>query len=120
MSVTAPNALRARIVDGHVEQVLDNLIDNAVPACSSGGSIDLAAARCDGHVVLTVTDSGPGMTAKERSHAFDPFWRGAHDRSGTGLGLAIVEQLARANGGSVPLAESATGGIEARVVLDPA
>ncbi len=120
VSVSAPSVLRAWVVEGQIEQILDNLIDNAVAACDAGGSIELGAVRSDGHIEVIVTDSGRGMTNDERLHAFDPFWRGAHDRSGTGLGLAIVEQLVRANGGRVTLEQSATGGVAARVVLDAA
>ena len=118
--VNAPPSLRTSVVEGHVEQILDNLIDNALAACAAGDSIELRGLRSDGRVQIAVTDSGRGMTEDERAHAFDPFWRGTHEFSGSGLGLAIVEQLARTSGGTVTLEQSPAGGVDARVTFDAA
>jgi signal transduction histidine kinase len=114
-----PHDLTAALVPGHLEQILDNLVDNALDASRPGTTVDLSARRCDGVVEVHVIDEGRGMTDDERAHAFDPFWRGPGSRDGTGLGLAIVDQLARASRGTVALERSATGGIDA-VVRFPA
>jgi signal transduction histidine kinase len=74
-------------------------------------------------VEVHVTDNGPGMTAHERSRAFDRFWR-AHPRrqgdfGGNGLGLPIVAKLVVADGGEVHLDEAPGGGLDAVITLRP-
>lgn len=102
-------AVRARLAPGHLEQILDNLIDNALDASPAGSSIELRVVGNEVHVI----DHGRGMTDDERHRAFDPFWRGSGN--GTGLGLAIVDQLARSNDATIVLNRSSTGGIDAVV-----
>jgi len=110
-----------RVVPGHLEQILDNLLANALDATPAGGGITL---RLDGdraRVRVHVVDEGPGMTVEERGRAFDRFWQGSARRNGSsGLGLAIVQQLARANGGEIVLDEAPGGGLDASVELEPA
>jgi signal transduction histidine kinase len=115
-----PTSLGARAGDGALEQILDNLIANAVEACPAGTSIIVDARAAGGEVVLSVVDHGPGMTAEQRAHAFDRFWRAGSAGEGSGLGLAIVRRLARADGGDAELREAPGGGLEARVRLRPA
>jgi signal transduction histidine kinase len=111
--------LPALIGSGHLEQILDNLIDNALDASGPGTTIDLVAKQAGDRLELHVIDAGRGMTDLERERAFDPFWRqpGRDPSNGSGLGLAIAEQLARANHGSITLERSSTGGIDAVVRL---
>ena len=106
----------ATIVPGHLDQILDNLIDNALDATPANRAVVLwSAATADG-IEIHVTDEGRGMTDDERQHAFDPFWRSNHGQDGhTGLGLAIVEQLTRASGGTATLERAAAGGLDAIV-----
>ena len=66
---------------------------------------------------LHVRDDGPGMTAEQRSRAFDRFWRAGSPGSGTGLGLAIVHRLVTADGGAVELGEAEGGGLDVRITL---
>jgi signal transduction histidine kinase len=101
---------------GHVEQVLDNLLANALEASDPGTTITLALERDGGFIELHVLDEGPGMSADEREHAFARFWR-VGSASGTGLGLAIVRRLAEADGGTAELREAPGGGIDAVVRL---
>ena len=96
---------------GAVEQVLDNLIANALEASPPETAVLLTAARGRGIVRITVSDHGPGMEAEARRHAFDRFWRGHDDRRGSGLGLAIVKSLVEADDGSVALDASEAGGL---------
>ena len=112
---SVPDDLTAALVPGHLEQIIDNLVDNALDASRPGGTVDLTATRVDGVVEVHVVDQGTGMSDDERVHAFDPFWRGPGSREGTGLGLAIVDQLARASRGTVALERSGSGGIDAVV-----
>ncbi len=76
--------------------------------------------RRDGTVEVHVIDQGHGMTAEQRAHAFDRFWRGSSSRGqlgGSGLGLAIVQKLVQADGGSVALLAAPSGGVDAVVRL---
>lgn len=95
-------------VPGAVEQILDNLVSNALEVAPDGTSVAIrAGARADGTTEVHVIDEGPGMTPEDRARAFERFWRPAqeHDRNGEGfgLGLAIVDQLARRSGGHARL-----------------
>jgi signal transduction histidine kinase len=95
---------------GHLEQILDNLLDNAIDAIGDGGgSVRVSVANSGSVTTLTVADDGPGMTAQERSRAFLRFTSG--NPAGTGLGLAIVHRLVTANGGAIKLADTPGGGL---------
>jgi signal transduction histidine kinase len=108
-------------VPGALEQVLDNLLANALRAAPAGSQVHLRMARVGGWVELHVTDQGPGMPTDQRQRAFDRFWRGpASDRDGTGLGLAIVRQLLEASGGTADLHPNPDGGLDAVARLRPA
>jgi signal transduction histidine kinase len=99
---------------GHLEQVLDNLIDNAIEAIGGeGGSVRVSVAKSEAGITLTVADDGPGMTPHERSRAFLRFTTGS--QNGTGLGLAIVHRLVTANGGTIKLADTPGGGLTVEV-----
>jgi signal transduction histidine kinase len=99
---------------GHLEQILDNLIDNAIEAIGdAGGAVRIAVARSESGVTLTVADDGPGMTPQARSRAFLRFSSGT--QNGTGLGLAIVHRLVTANGGTIRLADTPGGGLTVEV-----
>lgn len=116
---TAPDAQAlARAVPGHLEQALDNVLANALDATPAGRAITLRLERTPHHVTIHVVDQGPGMTAEQRARAFDRFWQGPDRVDGSsGLGLAIVQQLVRANGGEVLLAEADGGGLDVAVTL---
>ena len=95
---------------GHLEQILDNLLDNAIDAIGDeGGCVRVSVAGTDQGTTLTVADDGPGMTPQERSRAFLRFTTGTP--GGTGLGLAIVHRLVTANGGTIRLADTPGGGL---------
>jgi signal transduction histidine kinase len=106
---------------GHLEQILDNLIDNAIDALTepnagrAGGSVRISAAVTETGTLLTVADDGPGMTAQERSRAFLRYTTGS--QNGTGLGLAIVHRLVTANGGAIRLADTPGGGLTVAIDL---
>ncbi|MBC7644457.1 MAG: HAMP domain-containing histidine kinase, partial [Thermoleophilia bacterium] len=118
----AEGQLFAKALPGSLEQVLDNLIDNALEATPDGGTIHVKAQSVPGAsdiVTLVVTDSGRGMSAEEREHAFDRFWRaGDAAPGGSGLGLAIVRELVEHSGGEVTLAPAQQGtGLRVRITL---
>jgi signal transduction histidine kinase len=116
VSLTArcPAELTARLGPGDLEQVLDNLVANALDALPDGASIRIDVRAGRDSVVVRVVDDGPGMSEAARAAAFHRF--GNPEASGTGLGLAIVHRLVTANGGSARLADTPGGGLT--VVLE--
>jgi signal transduction histidine kinase len=107
----------ARAAPARVEQVLDNLLSNALEVSPSGAAIRLATGRDGSRVELHVVDEGPGLTPEQRERAFDRFWRGGSSEGGSGLGLAIVARLVAADGGDVELRAAVPHGIDAVVRL---
>lgn len=97
-----------------IEQILTNLIDNALRYTPEGGKITLRLTGSEGKIQLAVHDSGPGIPTEDLPHIFERFYRADHSRSrvegGTGLGLAIARQLAQAHGGSLTVANHPKGG----------
>ena len=95
-----------------VEQVLTNLISNALKFTPSGGTVIVTAATQNAFVVFTVTDTGCGIPPESQAHIFDKFIQlhpNRDDRTkGTGLGLTIVRHLVELHGGSVSV-ESEVG-----------
>jgi signal transduction histidine kinase len=95
---------------GDLEQILDNLLANALEAVPDGGRVTIAAAEQPrDRVSVCVVDDGPGMGEAAKAAAFHRF--GRSDARGNGLGLAIVHRLATANGGTVRLADTPGGGL---------
>ena len=109
------------VIDGALEQIVDNYIDNALTVAPEGSEIVVSVVRSENHVVIDVIDAGPGLQPEQRDKAFERFWRGAAttNSAGTGLGLAIVLQLATASGGTAELLPRADGssGLVARVTF---
>jgi len=118
--VTAvPAPLGVLATPGHLEQVLDNLLANALEVAPLGTAVTVRAGRIGAWVELHVADQGPGMDAEQRARAFDRFWRSgrrSHSR-GSGLGLAIVHQLVTGDGGTVSLHQARGGGLVVAVRL---
>ncbi|MGW2384582.1 sensor histidine kinase [Streptomyces sp. NPDC001658] len=98
---------------GALDQVLDNVLSNALEVSPDGGTITVRAQGRGDEVVLSVLDEGPGMSDAEKSRAFDRFWRGQGltGRAGSGLGLAVVKQLVTDDGGAVTLRDAPGGGL---------
>ncbi|MHB8505213.1 MAG: sensor histidine kinase [Acidimicrobiales bacterium] len=113
-------ATAALLVPGDLDQILDNLLANALDAAPGGTSIEVVlepGARRD-RLVVHVVDEGPGMSEDDRARAFDRFWQGPGRRGGhSGLGLAIVRQLAQRNGAEVELQAAPSGGLDVIVTL---
>jgi signal transduction histidine kinase len=103
--------------DGHLEQVLDNLLANALDAVPAGGQVRISA-MCDlSGVSVVVADNGPGMSPRQRDMAFRRFF--SDTPGGAGLGLAIVHRLVTANGGSAALSDTPDGGLTVTLHLLP-
>lgn len=99
-------------------RAIENLIGNAVDY-AGGGTIDLR--RADDHVILAVTDTGPGIPAADRDRLLLPFERGEasrnRDTGGAGLGLSIVQDFATQHGGRFTLKDAVGGGTVAELQL---
>ena len=93
-----------------IEQVLINLLQNALNFTPSGGSVTLSAVLEDDHIVVRVQDSGIGIAPDDLPHIFERFYKVDRARSsgGTGLGLAIAKHLVERHGGRI-WAESQLG-----------
>jgi PAS domain S-box-containing protein len=96
---------------GRLDQVLTNLLSNALKYSPAGGEVRLHIGKSGDQAVVTVSDQGIGISQEEQKNLFQPFSRGgaAHGRiGGTGLGLYIVRQIVEGHGGTIAV-ESAPG-----------
>jgi signal transduction histidine kinase len=92
-----------------MSQVLSNLLRNAIKFTPTEGAIRISAHLQEDCIVVSVTDSGPGIPAEHLSKIFDRFWRVPGTRKqGTGLGLSIAKGIVEAHGGKI-WAESELG-----------
>lgn len=106
------------VVTGDVEklkQVVLNLVVNALDVMPEGGHLSARVAVEDDEVVLSLTDTGPGIEPKNMPEVFDPFF--TTKPAGTGLGLAIVRKIVEQHGGKVMLRPAPSGGTVAEVRL---
>jgi PAS domain S-box-containing protein len=102
--------LRAMVDEVRIEEVVTNLLDNAVKYTPAPGQIEVEA-RVDGaDVVVTVRDRGPGVAADEVERIFERFHRGTSDVPGVGLGLHIAREIVQLHGGSLTLEVPQDGG----------
>jgi two-component system OmpR family sensor kinase len=108
--------------DARLRQVLTNLVDNALQHAPAGTPVEVRVGT-DAAVgaVLEVVDHGRGLTAAEKDHVFERFWRADAARNredgGAGLGLAIVSALVARHGGTVEVDDTPGGGATFRVRL---
>jgi signal transduction histidine kinase len=87
-----------------MNQVLINLIMNAVHAMADGGVLRIGLRPTDSMVELTVGDTGHGMPPEVAAHIFDPFFTTKEFGKGTGLGLTVVKGILEEHGGSITVA----------------
>ncbi len=105
----------ARLGEGHLEQILDNLLANALDAVPPGGNVRVSASATGTRAQIVVTDDGPGMSAQQQRAAFRRFT--GTTPGGSGLGLAIVHRLVTSNGGSAVLSDTPGGGLTVTLQL---
>ncbi|WP_322047850.1 ATP-binding protein [Paraburkholderia sp. J67] len=102
--------------------MFNNLLDNATKYTPAGGRVDVSLIVQEGHPLVRIADSGPGIPVEERARVFDRFYRvgsGANrartDVAGTGLGLAIVRRIADQHNAAISLDDSPSGGLQVEV-----
>jgi len=115
LTVIAPQPAGAELGADHLEQILDNLLANALDALETGGTITVTAQAAGEQALITVSDNGRGMSGPQQRAAFHRFASGT--AGGTGLGLAIVNRLAVANGGSASVSDTPGGGLTVTIEL---
>lgn len=101
IEIALPDLPMMQLEAGLLEQALFNLLDNAVKFSGDTGQITVTATADAAHVVLAITDTGPGIAAGALGDVFKPFYRGNLARAGTGLGLTISSGLVQALGGAL-------------------
>ncbi|MFF2130049.1 sensor histidine kinase [Streptomyces olivochromogenes] len=104
-----------------LQQVLNNLVGNAIQHTPAGTAIDVFLESSGGEAVIRVTDQGPGIAQQDLSRVFDRFWRAEAGRSrargGSGLGLAIVQAVVHAHHGTVRITSHTGSGTTVTVTL---
>jgi two-component system phosphate regulon sensor histidine kinase PhoR len=115
-----------------LEQVLTNLIDNAIKYTPAGGRVNVRVVQADGEVEVSVSDNGAGIRAEDLPHVFERFYRADRSRArspsiqrgagsgGTGLGLAIAKHIVEAHGGRISVRSQLDEGTTFTVALPKA
>ncbi len=98
-----------------LQQVLLNLLHNALAASGRGGMIELGASCCTDDTSLWVADNGKGMSLEDKSQMFDPFF--TTKKTGTGLGLTVVHQIVSQHGGSLEVDSELGQGTRVKIVF---
>jgi two-component system sensor histidine kinase KdpD len=96
-----------------IDEVLTNLIENAIKFTPPGSEVRVRAARSNGTLLVEVLDNGPGVSEQALPHLFEPFYRArdsAVRAAGTGLGLAVASGLVQAHGGRIWVENRPQGG----------
>ena len=99
-----------------LREVLVNMIYNAVDAMPAGGEIRMSSQEANGRVVLSITDSGTGMTPEVKSRLFDPFFT-TKGKGGTGMGMAVSFGIIRRHNGSIDVESELGRGTTFRILL---
>lgn len=98
----APSLPPVLVDERRIQEVLENLISNAIKFNVPGGAVTIGAMHEDEEVRLWVKDSGTGIPVEHLPHVFDRFWQGVkHDKRGAGLGLAICRAIIDLHGGNI-------------------
>ena len=109
---------------GRLDQIVDNLLANALRYTDEGGKVSLRVHAVGRDVELDVGDTGIGISADDLPHVFERFWRGERSRSratgGAGIGLAIVRELVRAHDGDISVDSEPGSGSRFHVKLPAA
>lgn len=104
---------------GHIEQVLFNLMQNAIEVSPDGGVVNVTAGPGPGGVIVCVADRGPGVPESIRSRIFEPFFTTKTDGNpvGLGLGLSVTRSLVESIGGTIEYSDRPGGGAIFTLIL---
>jgi two-component system OmpR family sensor kinase len=126
LDLVADAAAQALVDPGLVEQLIWNLVENAVKFTPAGGRVRVGVAKDGSQLVIEVRDTGAGLPAENLERIFERFYRAdaartpAGDATGTGLGLSIVRAIAEVHGGEARAHNAPGGGALIRVTLPTA
>ena len=124
VQIEIPDGLTVRAEPELLARALGNVIRNALRYAGDAGPVTITASQCEGRVVVTISDHGPGVPAESLPRLFDAFFRPDADRGrdhgGAGLGLAIVKSCVEACGGTVTAANRQPHGLEISLTLPAA
>jgi PAS domain S-box-containing protein len=109
-TLDAPSGLRMRVDALRLEQVLTNLLDNAVKFSPAGGTVEVTIKKEIATAVLTVRDHGIGVAREHRAKLFEQFYQAHPNRSGLGLGLYISRHIVERHGGTMYAEEPSGAG----------
>jgi len=115
---TSPDLPNVRIDCERIEQVIINLIKNAIEAMGTGGRVGISAQLHENGAALVIRDEGPGMTEEVQARIFEPFF--TTKKEGTGLGLAISRKIIRDHGGEMLCQSKPDQGTTFTILLPPA
>ena len=115
----APDLPPVEIDCSKVEQVLINVVHNALQAMPNGGRLTISADRpgTGGGVRVTIDDSGPGIPDERLARLFEPFFTTKAKGEGTGLGLTVARGIMKLHGGSMAVANRPEGGVRVTLVF---
>ena len=124
VTVTAQDLGMVRVDSGHIEQVMMNIAINARDAMDGGGKLTIETANAEldevepgRYVLLSVTDTGTGMTEDVRAQIFDPFCTTKDPGKGTGLGLSTCYGIVKQNGGHISVYSEQSEGTTFKICL---
>ncbi len=115
LGLSCPDGAVIKADPERLSQIVINLLNNALRATDTGGSVSVAFVERDGEPSITVTDSGKGMSAKDLPLVFERFYRGPG--GGLGIGLTIVKELVEAHGGRVEVTSAEGRGTSFTVLI---
>jgi two-component system NtrC family sensor kinase len=108
---------RVKCHPAKINQVVMNLVANAIDACKEGGQVQVVSRLADSHVEIHIIDNGCGINPAIRDKIFDPFFTTKAPGMGTGLGLSISHSIVEAHGGRIEMKCPPAGGAHFTVVL---
>jgi two-component system sensor histidine kinase KdpD len=117
VSIDVPSEVVALVDPVLFEQVLVNLLENALKHTPAESPVEIRASAGDGEVVIEIADRGPGVPPGSETRIFEKFVRGGDRSDGSGLGLAICRGIVQAHGGTITAANAPGGGAVFRVTL---
>ena len=119
--LVGPGVVPVKADPQRIEQVIGNLLSNAMRYVPDGGRVVLRVAKIESRIEVSFEDNGPGVPEENLAYMFDRFWREERSRSrsagGIGLGLAIAKQLIEAQGGAIFASNRPGGGLRVGFTL---